>query len=194
MPSARELGGHGFGPLVGVGEESFVVAFDGDSGDGGGRHGHSSLRSDNCLPAVGMCRGEPGEVAAGEQGVPVHGLEQQLAEVVEPRLLQERQANLRGVVAGQRLGVVVEVDQQRLVEPGLDEAVGVAVEPRLERFAGQEPAHVADEGLALEVGDRTGLGGGNVGGVADDEDVRRGLRLQGVLVGGDEVELVAEAR
>ena len=53
---------------------------------------------------------------------------------------------------------------------------------------------VLDERLALEVGDRTGLRGGHVGGVADDEDVRRGLRLQRVLVGRHEVELVAETR
>ena len=46
---------------------------------------------------------------------------------------------------------------------------------------------VVDEGLALEVGDRAGLGGGDVGGVADHEDVRRRLGLQRVLVGRDEV-------
>ena len=46
--------------------------------------------------------------------------------------------------------------------------------------------------LALEVGDRAGLRGGDVGGVADHEDVRRGLGLQRVLVGRDEVQLVAE--
>ena len=145
-----------------------------------------------CLPAVGMVGAEAGEVAAGQQAVPVDGLEQQLAEVVEPGLLEQRQPDRGRVVAGERFGVVVEVDEQGLVEPGLDEAVGVPVEPGLERLAGEEPRDVADEGLALEVGDRAGLGGGHVGGVADDEDVRRRLRLQGVLVGGHEVELVAE--
>ena len=148
---------------------------------------------------AGACRrwawsSRAGEVAAGQQAVPVDRLEQELAEVVEPRLLQQRQADLGRVVAGQRLGVVVEVDEQRLVEPGLDEAVGVPVEPGFERLAGEETSHVADERLAFEVGDRPGFRRGNVGGVADDEDVRRGLRLQRVLVGGDEVELVAEAR
>ena len=139
-----------------------------------------------------MVEPSTGEVAAREQAVPVHGLEQELAEVVEPRLLQERQADPAGIVARQRLGVVVEVDEQGLVEPGLDEAVGVPVEARLERLAGEETAHVADEGLALEVRHRAGLRRGNVRGVADDEDVRRGFRLQRVLVGGHEVELVAE--
>ena len=80
------------------------------------------------------------------------------------------------------------------MEPGLDEAVGVPVEAGLQGLAGEEPLDVADEGLAFEVGDRAGLGGGDVGGVADDEDVRCRLGLQGVLVGGHEVELVAEAR
>lgn len=84
-------------------------------------------------------------------------------------------------------------DEQGLVEPGLDEAVGVAIEPGFEGLAGEEPSDVADEGLAFEVGDRAGLGGGDVGGVADDEDVRSGLGLQGVLVGGDEVELVSQS-
>ena len=98
-----------------------------------------------CLPAVGHGRADAGDVAAGQQAVPVEPLEHQLAEVVEPRLLEQRQADAGRVVARQRLGVVVEVDQQRLVEAGLDEAVGVPVEAGVERLAGQEAADVLDE-------------------------------------------------
>ncbi len=47
--------------------------------------------------------------------------------------------------------------------------------------------------LALEVGDRSSLGGGHVGGVAEGEHVRLDLRLEGVRVDRDEIELVAEA-
>ena len=86
MPSARgQLGGHGLGPLVGVGEEAFVVEVDGDAGDGGGGHGQSSLVvARGVLAGGGHGRAEAGQVAAGQQAVPVDGLEQQLAEVVEP--------------------------------------------------------------------------------------------------------------
>ena len=96
-------------------------------------------------------------------------------------------------VAADGFGVVVEVDEHGLVEAGLDEAVGVTVEGGVQRLAGQEPLDVLDEDLAFEVGDRPGLRGGQVGGVADGEDVRRGLGLQRVRVGHDEVEGVAQA-
>src|SRR6266496_5659344 len=73
-------------------------------------------------------RAEAGDLPPRQQRVPVDPLEHQFAEVVEPGLAQQRQ---RAEVAGQRLGLVVEVDQQRLVETGLDEAVGVAVVARV---------------------------------------------------------------
>jgi hypothetical protein len=63
-------------------------------------------------------------------------------------------------VAGQRLGLVVEVDQQRLVEAGLDEAVGVPVVAGVEFVAGQVAGDVLGEDLGLEVGDRSRLRGG----------------------------------
>ena len=98
------------------------------------------------------------------------------------------------VLAGQRLGVVVEVDQQRLVVTGLDEAVGVAVEGPGHRSARDVLEEVVDEDLDREVRDRAGLGGGDVAGVADGEDVVVRRREQGVLVDGHVVELVAEPR
>src|SRR5437667_3129910 len=55
-------------------------------------------------------------LAAGQERVPVDPLEGELAEMVEPRLAQQRQPEGTGEVAGQRLGLIVEVDQQRLVE------------------------------------------------------------------------------
>ena len=48
-------------------------------------------------------------------------------------------------MTGQRLRVVVEVDQQGLAETGLDEAVGVTVEVVDERLAGQEVADVGNQ-------------------------------------------------
>ena len=114
--------------------------------------------------------------------------------MVEPRLLQQRQPDPGRIVAGKRLGVVVEVDEQRLVEAGLDEAVRVAVEAGVERLAVEEAPQVLDQHLAFEVGDRPGLRRRHTGRVADREHVRRDLGLQGVLVDLDEAELVAEAR
>ena len=78
--------------------------------------------------------------------------------------------------------------------PGLDEAVGVAVEGRVERLAGEEVLDVGDQGLALEVGHRARLRCRDGGGVTDDEHVGRDLGLQGALVGGHEVDGIAEAR
>ncbi len=147
----------------------------------------------DCLPEVGMAEPRPGRSRPGSRLCQYTDWNRSLPRWLSRDSLSSGRPT-RGEVAGQRLGVVVEVDEQGLVEPGLDEAVGVPVETGLERLAGEEPAHVADERLALEVGDRTGLGRRHVGGVTDDEDVRCGLRLQGVLVGGNEVELVAQAR
>ena len=74
--------------------------------------------------------------------MPVDPLEQQLGEVVRARLAQQRERAevLERVAPGQRLDVVVEVDQEGLVEAGLDEAVGVTVERALERLPGEEAA------------------------------------------------------
>src|SRR5690606_32662175 len=64
----------------------------------------------------------------GQQDVPVDPAEGQLAEVVGPGLLEQshRPDHRHRVPPGQRLGVVVEVDEQRLVVPTLHEAVGMA--------------------------------------------------------------------
>src|SRR5712671_234976 len=93
----------------------------------------------------------------------------------------------------QRLGVVVEVDEERPAAAGFDEAVGVPVEGGGQRFPGQEPAHVAGQHLALEVRDGPRLGCGHVGGVAEGEDVRLDLGLQGVRIDRNETKLVTEA-
>ena len=45
------------------------------------------------LAGGGHGRADAGDVAAGQQAVPVEPLEHQLAEVVEPRLLEQRQAD-----------------------------------------------------------------------------------------------------
>src|SRR5512134_2031698 len=64
-------------------------------------------------------RSDSRDLAAREQRVPVGPLEHELPEVVQPRLAQEREAERGREVAGQRLGLVVEVDQQCLVEARL---------------------------------------------------------------------------
>ena len=76
---------------------------------------------------------------------------------------------------------------------GLDEAVGVSVETALEWFARDVVQDVIGENFGFKVRDGTGLRGGTIRGVANDKDVRVGFGLQGVLVGGDKVEFIAEA-
>src|SRR6266496_2220550 len=56
-------------------------------------------------------RSDAGDLAAGQERVPVDPLEGELAEVVEPGLAQQRQPERAGEVAGEGLGLVVEVDQ-----------------------------------------------------------------------------------
>ena len=112
--------------------------------------------------------------------------------MVEPGLLQQRQPNRAGEVAGHWFVVVVEVDEQRLAEAALDEAVGVPVEARVGLLAVQAAHDVVGENLALEVRDRAGLGRRDRGRVADHEHVRTRGGDQRVRVGGHEVERVAE--
>src|SRR5215471_16290972 len=73
-------------------------------------------------------RANAGDVAAGEQAVPVQRLEGQLAEVVQAGRPQQWQTERAWVMPRHRLGVVVEVDQQGQAAAGLDEAVRVPVE------------------------------------------------------------------
>src|SRR6266487_5108703 len=74
---------------------------------------------DRLLAGGGHRRADAGQLAPGQERVPVDPLERELAQVVEPRLAQQRQPEHGWKVAGQRLGLVIEVDQQRLVEAGL---------------------------------------------------------------------------
>ncbi len=97
-------------------------------------------------------------------------------------------------MAADGFGVVVEIDQERFVEAGLDEAVRVTVVAGVEFVAHQEPPDVLDERLALEMSDRSGLRDRHAGRVTDREHVRLHLRLEGALVGEHEVERVAESR
>ena len=75
-------------------------------------------------------------------------------------------------MTGQGLGLVVEVDEQRLVEAGLDEAVGVPVVAGVEILVGEAAGDVLGQDLGLEVCDRAGLRCRQVGRVAEGEDVR----------------------
>src|SRR5215831_21030501 len=94
---------------------------------------------------------EAGNITAGQQHVPVELLESELAEMVETGLLQQREAHRPGEPPGDRLGLVVVVNEERPAEAALDEAVGVAVEPRAQRLPREEAADVADQDLALEM-------------------------------------------
>src|SRR5690242_21400792 len=94
------------------------------------------------------------EVAPGEQAVPVDPLEQKLPGMVDARLTQQRQ---RAEPAGNRLDLVVEVDQQCLAAARLDEAVRVPVVTGLELVAGDEVRDVLRQDLRLEVRHAAGL-------------------------------------
>src|SRR5512144_164266 len=66
----------------------------------------------------------------GQQPIPVEAAERQLAGVIDAALAEqaERAQTRERERARQRLGLVVEVDEQRLAVAGLDETVGMAVE------------------------------------------------------------------
>src|SRR6266545_4406127 len=128
---------------------------------------------------------------SGQQRVPVEPFETELAEVVQPRLGEQRQ---RPEAARLRLDVVVEVDQQRLLEPGLDEAARSSVELADQLLAFEETRDVLGEDLAFEVRHRAGLRRWYIGCVTDREHVVLRERLERVLVRRDEPERVAEAR
>ena len=70
----------------------------------------------------------------------------------------------------------------------------MAVELRRQRTFIDGGEQVLREDVSLEMGHRSGLRGGQVGGVAEHEDVVFHLRTQGVFVGGNEVEFISEAR
>src|ERR1019366_501338 len=203
-----DLWRHVLGPLAGFGEESFVV--DGNVLAGVGSGGHVSTSWVRSLMAAGGGPGgirharaglaagghglaDSGDVAAGKQAVPVELLEGELAEVVHAGLPQQGQAEAARVVAGERFGVVVEVDQQGPAEAGLDEAVGVAVEGGGQRLATQELVDVGGQHVAFEMGNGSCFGGRDVGGVAEGEHVGlyRGLERAGGH--RNEAELVAES-
>src|ERR1039457_1597946 len=203
-----DLWRHVLGPLAGFGEESFVADADTLAGvrsgghvstswvrssvtAGGGRGGIRHARAGRA--AGGHGRADSGDVAAGKQAVPVELLEGELAEVVHAGLPQQGQAEAGRVVAGERFGVVVEVDQQGPAEAGLDEAVGVAVEGGGQRLATQELVDVGGQHVAFEMGNGSCFGGRDVGGVAEGEHVGlyRGLERAGVH--RNEAELVAES-
>src|SRR3990172_10076108 len=99
----------------------------------------SRVRRDVPLARRRHGRADPGDLAPGEERVPVEPLEHELPEVVEARLPQKRKrSRLRREAAGQRLGGVVEVDQQGLREARLDEAVRVTVVAPLELLSLEE--------------------------------------------------------
>ena len=100
------LGGDRLGdllvPLLGVGEEALGVDVDRGLGDQG--HGHlvllSGVNRGSLLAGGRHRRPDAGNLAAGQQGMPVDPLERELAQVVEPRLTQQRQPERGGEVAG----------------------------------------------------------------------------------------------
>ena len=79
----------------------------------------------------------------------------------------------------------VEVDQHRLAEARLDEAVGVAVKFFQQGLPRNKELDVFGQHIRLEVGNRSRLGTRKIGGVADHKNILVCLRLQAVLVGGN---------
>ena len=90
-----------------------------------------------------------------EQQVPINPLECQLAEVVQPRFAQERKRTdpRQRILSFNRLHVVIEIEQERLAVTGLDEAVGMTIELRLERLALNVMKDVLGKHLCLKMRD-----------------------------------------
>ena len=138
--------------------------------DGHGCH-HSSVVG-WCLPAIDMCAGS-GMRAAGQQQVPVQPPERELPQWLTLALRPAGGTDRRRATgtAGQRLGVVVEVDQQRLAVVRSRRSSSRARRSAASSARPRRAQEVVGEHLTREVGHRPGLRGGDVVGVADREDV-----------------------
>src|SRR6266702_3869458 len=88
-----------------------------------------------------------------EQHVPVNPLECALAQMVQPRFLQQRKRSQAGdrIGARHRLQVVIEVEQKCFAAARFDKAVGMSVKVRLQRFAFDEMQNVSCEHLGFEM-------------------------------------------
>jgi len=75
------------------------------------------------------------------------------------------------IATGQRLDIVVKVDQQTLAEARLDEAVGVSVKGRVHLQTIHVAQEVLREAVHCEVRHRAGLGCGHGGRITQDEDI-----------------------
>ena len=185
-------------PLRRVGEEAFGVDVDGGIGDQGHRHvvllfsgvdGRALLAGGrHRRPERREARGPGAARASRPTGTA------SLPRWLSRDSRSSGEAERGREVARQRLGLVVEVDQQRLVEAGLDEAVGVAVVARARapgrRGSGRRSrlstsASKCVTEPAFEVGRSVASPSANTFGFA--------VRLQRALVGRDEAERVAEA-
>jgi hypothetical protein len=135
-----------------------------------------------CLPAIDMCAGN-GIGRPGNNRFRT-STERELAPVVDRRLGEqpERPHRRQRVGAGQRLGVVVEIDEQGLAVAGLDETVGVSVEPAGHRPAVDVFQEVAGEHIDGEVGHRSSLRRREIGGITEPiEHAGRLVRSRGVI-------------
>src|SRR6266540_3878542 len=135
-------------------------------------------------------------VPTRQEQVPIRPLEEELSPMIAARLLQEWHGTDDGQRedAGQWLGLVVEVNQEGLSLAALDEAVGVAVKLGQRALARDHPQQVLLEDFGLEVCDRAGLGGRQIGRVAQREDVVVLFGRERVGVRRHEAHFVAEAR
>ena len=82
--------------------------------------------------------------AAREQRVPIQPSKREFAEMIDSRLFEKahRSEPRDRERARKRLGLVVEVDEQRLAKAGLDETVRVAVEPVVQTSTGNRVQQV----------------------------------------------------
>ena len=76
-----------------------------------------------------------------------------------------------GKLARQRLNFIVEIEKGPLLVTGDDNSGGVAVVVRPGRVAVDLPFEIFRQDIGLVMGHGPGLGGGQVGGVADDINI-----------------------
>src|SRR6266511_3637602 len=119
-----------------------------------------------------------------EQQVPVNPFKGHLAEVIQARFAQQRKRSYdrQGIFSGNRLHIVVEIEQERLAISGFDEAVSMTVELQLERLAFEVMKDVFSQPFRLKMRNLPSFLGGQIGGVAENENVLVLFRLQRVAI------------
>jgi hypothetical protein len=132
---------------------------------------------------------------AREQQIPVDPRKPSLPQWLMCALLEQRERAQRRQreAARQRLGLVVEVDEHRLAVPGLDEAVGVAVEGGLELAPRTKRCTLSMSTSLWKCATEPAFDVGRSVASPSTNMLAKARALQRVAVGGHEGQLVAEA-